>query len=73
MRGSGASLAWMEVLVNGNGWFGLDPTNNRIVDDNYVIIGAGRDYRDGSPVTGNYFGRPPENMRVDVQVKRLDS
>ena len=36
---------------------GLDPTNNRVVDDNYVIIGSGRDYRDVAPVTGTYFGR----------------
>jgi transglutaminase-like putative cysteine protease len=73
MRGSGASHAWIEVLVNGSGWFGLDPTNNRVVDDNYVIIGSGRDYRDVAPVTGTYFGRAPESMKIDVQVKRLDS
>ena len=71
MRGSEPPCL-VEVLVNGNGWFGLDPTNNRVVDDNYVIIGSGRDYRDVSPVTGTYFGRLPESM-VDVQVKRLDS
>ena len=73
MRGSGASHAWLEVLVNGSGWFGLDPTNNRVVDDNYVIIGSGRDYRDVSPVTELILGRLPESMKVDVQVKRLDS
>ena len=72
MRGAGASHAWVEVLVNGHGWFGLDPTNNRVVDENYVIIGSGRDYHDVAPVTGNYFGRMPDSMDVSVNVKCLD-
>jgi len=38
-----------------------------------VIIGSGRDYRDVAPVTGTYFGRAPESMKIDVEVKRLDS
>ena len=38
-----------------------------------MIIGSGRDYRDVAPVTGTYFGRTPESMKVDVQVKRLDA
>ena len=50
----------------------MDPTNNRIVDENYVIIGAGRDYRDVAPVTGTYFGRLPESMDISVRVKRTD-
>ena len=33
MRGTGASHAWLEVMVNGYGWYGLDPTNNRVVDE----------------------------------------
>ena len=72
MRGSGASHAGIELMVNGSGWFGLDPTNNRVVDDNYVIIGSGRDYRDVAPITGTYFGRLPDSLQVNVTVKRLD-
>ena len=72
MRGAGASHAWIEVLVNGQGWFGLDPTNNRVVDDNYIIISSGRDYRDVAPITGTYFGRLPDTLKVEVIVKRLD-
>lgn len=72
MRGAGASHAWLEVLVDGHGWLGLDPTNNRVVDENYVIVGSGRDYRDVAPVTGTYFGRLPDGMDVSVSVKHLD-
>lgn len=72
MRGAGASHAWLEVMVNGYGWFGLDPTNNRVVDETYVILGSGRDYEDVAPVTGAYFGPSPESLQVSVEVKRLD-
>ena len=72
MRGAEASHAWLEVFIDGYGWIGMDPTNNRIVDENYVIIGAGRDYRDVAPVTGTYFGRLPESMDISVRVKRTD-
>ena len=72
MRGSEASHAWLEVMVDGHGWFGLDPTNNRVVDDTYVILGTGRDYRDVAPVTGSYFGPQPSEFEVVVRVKPTD-
>ena len=71
MRGSGASHAWLEVLVNGSGWFGLDPTNNRVVDETYIILATGRDYRDVAPITGTYYGRLPSSMDVEVSVRKL--
>ena len=73
MRGAEASHAWIEVMVKGHGWFGLDPTNNRVVDDTYVILGTGRDYRDVAPVTGSYYGPLPNAFDVTVRVKRKDS
>ena len=73
MRGAEASHAWIEVMVKGYGWFGLDPTNNRVVDDTYVILGTGRDYRDVAPVTGSYYGPLPNAFDVTVRVKRKDS
>jgi transglutaminase-like putative cysteine protease len=72
MRGSEASHAWIEVMVSGHGWYGLDPTNNRVVDDTYVILGTGRDYRDVAPVTGSYRGPIPSDFDVTVRVKKSD-
>lgn len=72
MRGAEASHAWIEVMVGGHGWFGLDPTNNRVVDDTYVILGTGRDYRDVAPVTGSYYGPSPDGFEVTVRVKSTD-
>ena len=73
MRGAEASHAWIEVMVEGYGWFGLDPTNNRVVDDTYVILGTGRDYRDVAPITGSYYGPRPHQFDVTVRVKRSDT
>lgn len=45
LGGEGATHAWVEVYQDGR-WVGLDPTHNRLVDDSYITIAHGRDYRD---------------------------
>ncbi|RYQ08399.1 transglutaminase [Bifidobacterium pseudolongum subsp. globosum] len=45
LDGEGATHAWIEVYHDRR-WIGLDPTHNRMVDDNYITIAHGRDYRD---------------------------
>ena len=64
-----ATHAWMEVLIPGIGWCGLDPTHNRQIDENYVKIAVGRDYADVPPVTGNYKGTTDRKMEVSVKIK----
>lgn len=72
LRGSEASHAWVEIYLESFGWIGLDPTNNKVVDETYVILARGRDYRDVSPVMGSYFGSGKSAMMVEVTVDRLD-
>lgn len=38
------TLGWR--CTHNERWIGLDPTHNRMVDDNYITIAHGRDYRD---------------------------
>lgn len=45
LDGEGATHAWVEVYQD-HRWIGLDPTHNRLVNDNYITIAHGRDYRD---------------------------
>lgn len=45
LGGEGATHAWVEVYQDGR-WIGLDPTHNRLVNDDYITIAHGRDYRD---------------------------
>ncbi|MEM9281273.1 MAG: transglutaminase family protein [Verrucomicrobiota bacterium] len=72
MRGAEASHAWAEVYIDGPGWIGLDPTNNKVVDETYVIVARGRDYLDVAPVTGVFSGAGRSAMEVSVNVTRLD-
>lgn len=64
-----ATHAWIEVLIPGIGWRGLDPTHNRQTGENYVKIAVGRDYADVPPVTGNYKGTTERKMEVSVNIR----
>ncbi|NMM96715.1 transglutaminase [Bifidobacterium sp. DSM 109960] len=55
LGGEGATHAWVEIYHNGR-WIGFDPTHNRMVDDNYITIAHGRDYRDCMLDIGTFFG-----------------
>lgn len=69
--GDTATHAWVEIMVPGIGWIGLDPTNNVEVLDNHVILSVGRDYRDVSPVEGVYQGGT-HTLEVKVDVKKIE-
>lgn len=71
LRGSEASHAWVEIYTEPFGWIGLDPTNNKVVDETYLLLATGRDYRDVAPVVGTYYGTGKSAMRVTVRVERL--
>ena len=55
LRGVDASHAWASVWVPHGGWVQTDPTNDQFVDNRYVVLGWGRDYRDVSPLRGIVF------------------
>ena len=64
--GEGVMHAWAEVLLpaapQGNGgdtrlcWYPIDATYNKWVNEKYVAVAVGRDYRDALPTSGTYFG-----------------
>ncbi len=69
--GAEASHAWCEAYLPPYGWVGFDPTNDRIVNDHFVKIAFGRDYRDVSPVRGIYRGSKGSEMNVNVAMDIL--
>ncbi len=71
LRGSGATHAWVHAWHEGAGWIGIDPTNNKLVDWQYVRTAVGRDYFDVQPVRGVFQGTTEQQMSVAVEVRVL--
>ncbi|HTV74005.1 MAG TPA: transglutaminase family protein [Candidatus Acidoferrales bacterium] len=71
--GAEASHAWCEAYLPPYGWFGIDPTNDRLIDDQFVKIAIGRDYGDVSPVRGVYKGSSEGLLSVNVEMEVLGS
>jgi transglutaminase-like putative cysteine protease len=68
MRGEGATHAWVEAWVPGNGWVGIDPTNNVWVTNHHVKLAVGRNFNDCSPVKGTFKGPARQSLSVYVSV-----
>ncbi|MEA3207540.1 MAG: hypothetical protein QOE70_597 [Chthoniobacter sp.] len=68
--GAVATHAWIEVLVPGMIWVAIDPTNRQWVNERYVVISYGRDYRDASPLRGTFKGSGGQQMKARVMMKR---
>lgn len=73
LRGSAASHAWVQAWHAELGWVGVDPTNRRLVDWQYVRVAIGRDYGDVQPLRGVYHGDTRQELDVHVEVVRLDA
>jgi transglutaminase-like putative cysteine protease len=67
------SHAWCEAWLPDLGWFGIDPTNDRVVNDHFVKVAVGRDFTDVPPNKGIYRGRGEESISVRVETRTLES
>ncbi|MDD2980276.1 MAG: transglutaminase family protein [Hespellia sp.] len=67
MIGEGFTHAWVEIFV-GDGWYGLDPTNDLLVNDYYIKIAHGRDYEDCIVDKGLFYGQTVQHQEVYVNV-----
>ena len=71
MIGIDATHAWAAVWTPQKPgqfeWLGLDPTNDQMVDERYIIVGRGRDYADVPPLRGIIYTNS-ENSVIDVAV-----
>ena len=69
--GSLATHAWVEIMVPGQRWVALDPTNNQWSGERHVTVSLGRDFSDAAPVRGRFKGSGSQAMKVHVTMKRL--
>ena len=65
----GRSHAWIQAWTGG--WWQYDPTNDTEITEQYVSVGAGRDYTDVSPLKGIYSGEGATDLDVIVELTRL--
>ena len=68
--GEGESHAWVEVLCDGK-WHGFDPTHNRVINDDYIKIGIGRDAKDCMINRGIMHGGGFHTQKITVQVSEV--
>lgn len=68
MRGEGATHAWIEALIPGYGWAGIDPTNNVWVTNKHIKLAVGRNFNDCTPIKGTFKGSADQNLSVYVSV-----
>jgi len=71
LRGASASHAWVQAWHDHFGWVGVDPTNDKLVDWQYIRTAIGRDYFDVQPVRGLFLGDVQQHMHVEVKVSRV--
>lgn len=67
MIGEGKSHAWVEALI-GDKWVGIDPTNDQLVDENYIKFGHGRDASDCKINLGIMYGGGDQRQEITVKV-----
>ena len=67
MVGIDATHAWASVWTPQNQWLGLDPTNDQMADERYIVVGFGRDYADVPPLRGIIY-TDSESSVIDVAV-----
>ncbi|OIQ00056.1 MAG: hypothetical protein AUK35_05330 [Zetaproteobacteria bacterium CG2_30_46_52] len=71
LRGAAATHAWVQVWHPEASWCGIDPTNDKLVDWQYIRTAIGRDYYDVTPVKGIFRGNVEQKLTVEVEVTRL--
>ncbi len=71
MIGEGKSHAWVEFLFNGK-WIGLDPTNDLLIDENYIKLSDGRDSDDCKINLATLIGGGREIQSIESIVSKIN-
>ncbi|MCS6972080.1 MAG: transglutaminase family protein [Leptospiraceae bacterium] len=71
LRGSDASHAWISVYIGDGVWLDFDPTNGKVITEEFIVTARGRDFGDVSPLKGILFGGGKHTLKVEVDVARL--
>jgi transglutaminase-like putative cysteine protease len=64
----GASHAWVDVWLDGQGWISVDVTHAAFASEIYCRLAVARDYEAAAPVRGRRIGGREEQLEVSVTV-----
>jgi transglutaminase-like putative cysteine protease len=65
---NGASHAWVDVWLDGQGWISVDVTHAAFASEIYCRLAVARDYEAAAPVRGRRIGGLEEQLDVSVTV-----
>lgn len=68
LSGEGYSHAWVEIYFAGK-WYGMDPTNGIVVNEDHIKISSGRDYNDCLVNQGLFLGGGKQTQTIHVTVE----
>jgi len=68
----GATHAWTEIYLPGEGWRGYDPTNNKPAGLEHVTVGVARVHEKAAPLSGAWIGDASAFERMDVSVQVVE-
>ena len=69
-EGTGETHAWVE-FYDGGYWIGIDPTNDKMVDERYLKLSHGRDFADCGINRGLFVGGCSQKQTVEAAVRVL--
>ncbi len=70
--GDGHELhGWVEVLLPGAGWIGIDPSSGLLTDEHYIPVATSFDPSLTMPITGSYTGEGNSKLRASVSISEV--
>ena len=70
--GDGHELhAWVEVLLPGAGWIGLDPSSGLLTDEHYIPVATSFHPNNTMPITGNFRGEATSTLTTNVNIEEF--
>lgn len=70
MLGEGATHAWVEIFSDGI-WYGIDPTNDALIELGYIKVAHGRDSHDCSVNRGLIHGITQQHTQISLKVEMV--
>ena len=71
--GAGHELhAWVEVLLPGAGWIGLDPCSGLLTDERYVPVATSFNPSLTMPITGAFTGAATSKLQASVLIEEIE-